>query len=108
MKEVDCSTIYVGADENRLDDVKSYLNWSKRKVFLSGHYRITNGKMFIYGNYVSIKGIVSILSHESLHKVIYETIGRLESFLPDIYLKYIDYYDMRKMDYSGLKLKEGD
>ena len=98
-KKVDCSTL----------TFKPPMNNQHYKLQVAGNFNFISGEIYINPrviNYIKkgerIKFVVSILSHESLHKVLYHTIGKRESDLPDIYLKKHDRYDARKLKYDGL------
>ena len=96
---VDCSTIHI--DTTRLaksclaslDGIAGRYNHSSDCVFILSRERVT------------INNVVSVVSHEFLHKIIRHINGRNKSCMIDDYLKLTHSYYSGKIDYSGLNLK---
>jgi len=98
-KKVDCSTLTFKPPKDNLH----------YKLNVAGNFNFKSGKIYINPITIGItkkrkqiKFVVSILSHESLHKILYHTIGEKESGLPDVYLKKHDRYDATLLKYDGL------
>ena len=83
MKKVDCSTLHVNIEKiNRH-------SWEIKndEKYTCGYYEQFSHKMYIFSNIEDIDDIVSVISHESLHKILALTIGKKESKRIDNYLR---------------------
>lgn len=104
MKEIDCSTINICIDDDYIRETKAYDN--DEETYMHGYFQRSDREIYLFCNSnASLDSIVATISHESIHKIIFELIGQDECGYLDEYLKYIGVYQNGDIDYSGVKLR---
>jgi len=95
---IDCSTIHIMKNEQLDDEDKIIIRDNNR--YLLGFYEGSSDNIFLYGNLIKCRNIVSLLSHEVLHKILFHKIGIDACEGLDVYLKYDGIY--KKIDNGGI------